>query len=193
MWNSVTDMEEGYKTTSHGDWKRLPGRAALATGRYEAYGDNEGTATAPASFPLAWTPMGNTVNLRLNPRYSKRRKVLKRRAKWQAARGWRSDIATPSLVAQPGDSRSLKGLLKVARLELGKPDGPHQRRTAQYQSGGIPPAMAGEGPAGVECRSKRRPGCNGSDRAARGRKGTARGDTQPERAQTSGRFRLEGR
>src|SRR3954463_6016545 len=55
-----------------------------------------------------------------------------------------------------GPSHSVHILLD---RQLGKPHVPHH--------GGSPTAREGDGPGGKRCRRKRRPPCNGADRAAR--------------------------
>ncbi|MHA1374396.1 MAG: hypothetical protein ACTSR7_08880 [Promethearchaeota archaeon] len=61
---------------------------------------------------------------------------------------------------QPGDSTSLRALLKVGHWELGKPNKPH---TLMWN--GILTVRKGEGLVGRGCWKKRMPCCNDVDRA----------------------------
>ena len=82
-------------------------------------------------------------------------------AKRHAAR-WGYSSFTPLLpVVQPEDSNPLKALLNVVRTELGNPVDPRPGK------GGIQAVRREDGSAGVAWWSKRKPACNGSDRAAR--------------------------
>jgi hypothetical protein len=82
-------------------------------------------------------------------------------AKRHAAR-WGYCPITPLLpVAQPEDSNPLKALLNVVRTELGNPVEPRS------VGDGIQAVRREDGLAGVGWWSKRRPACNGPDRAAR--------------------------
>ena len=60
---------------------------------------------------------------------------------------------------QPGESASLRALMKVERKKLGKPDESHEIWW-------YPERKNGDGSAGRGCRKKRMPLCNGGDRAA---------------------------
>jgi len=61
---------------------------------------------------------------------------------------------------QPGESTSLRVLLNVGHLELGKPNKPHT-----HMWNGIPTVRRGDGLVGRGCWKKRMPCCNGVDRA----------------------------
>lgn len=88
--------------------------------------------------------------------------------KWQAVRWGRSDIAPLSSVAQPGDSGSLTVPLNVNHAELGNSDRTRWARISVL--GGSRPERGGGGLAERGGWRKRRPHCNGGDRAARERR-----------------------
>jgi len=82
-------------------------------------------------------------------------------AKRYAAR-WEYFPFTPLLpVVQPEESNPLQALLNVIHTELGNPVEPRSVRS------GIQAVRREDGSAGVGWWSKRRPPCNGADRAAR--------------------------
>src|SRR4030043_2159108 len=116
-----------------------PGNGVVRSSR-----DNAPTAAVPAGWGLAKLPMGNRCEPLINPVTHKWRKAMRRHAKRQVARGWRSCIAAPPLVARPGKRGSLKEALNVGLTIPGKPARPRRWRDAQYQ-GGIPRAIKGEG------------------------------------------------
>ena len=150
---------------------RRPKRSGVDTlqciagnGGVQSAEDNAPTAAVPAGWGLAKPPMGNHREPLINLVNSKWRKALKRHAKRQVARGRRFYLAAPPLVARPGKWGSLKEALNVDLVIPGNPVGSH--RHFVKSAGGIPRAIKDDGPAGRGVWRKRRPSCNGRDRAA---------------------------
>jgi len=134
----------------------------LATAPCEAYGECVSPLAVPASGGMAKPPKGNQIEPLINLVTLKWRKALERHAKRQVARGRRCDYAAPPLVARPGKWGSLKEVLNV---DLTVPGKPVRSRRPNWDGGGIPRAIKGDGLAGRAWQRKRRPSCNRRDRA----------------------------
>ena len=122
----------------------------------ERRGASQGTHEKPLS-EVVLNPV--TYNWRKDS-WSRSVKATDARTKRCAARWECSSFTSTPLGVQPGENGSLKVLLNVCHMELGKPDMPHPVK------GGRPTARKGDGLAGRGCWRKRMPSCNGRDRAA---------------------------
>ncbi len=103
----------------------LPRHASLVMMGCEALGTMYLQRRLHSCWGLAKTPKVNDCELSINPVSAQRRNVVKRRAKRQADSRRCLSITVFPFVAQPGDRRCLRDLVKVKRTEHGNPDGLH--------------------------------------------------------------------